>query len=55
MVLVYLVQHGEKEHLPGDPGLTDAGRQQAAADLRATALDVARAKCQAQVRRRMSH
>jgi broad specificity phosphatase PhoE len=29
MTLVYLVQHGEKEPLPGDPGLTPAGRQQA--------------------------
>jgi broad specificity phosphatase PhoE len=30
MTMVYLVQHGEKERLPGDPGLTQAGRQQAA-------------------------
>jgi broad specificity phosphatase PhoE len=29
MALAYLVQHGEKEPLPGDPGLTSAGRQQA--------------------------
>jgi broad specificity phosphatase PhoE len=29
MALAYLVQHGEKEPLPGDPGLTPAGRQQA--------------------------
>jgi broad specificity phosphatase PhoE len=29
MTVVYLVQHGEKEHLPGDPGLTAIGRQQA--------------------------
>ena len=29
MALVYLVQHGEKEPLPGDPGLASAGRQQA--------------------------
>ena len=29
MVLAYLVQHGEKEPVPGDPGLTPAGRQQA--------------------------
>jgi broad specificity phosphatase PhoE len=29
MVMVYLVQHGEKEPLPGDPGLTELGRQQA--------------------------
>jgi broad specificity phosphatase PhoE len=27
---VYLVQHGGKERLPGDPGLTALGRQQAA-------------------------
>ncbi len=31
MTLVYLVQHGEKERLPGDPGLTEAGRRQAEA------------------------
>jgi broad specificity phosphatase PhoE len=29
MALVYLVQHGEKEPLPGDPGLMPAGCQQA--------------------------
>jgi broad specificity phosphatase PhoE len=29
MALAYLVQHGEKESLPGDPGLTPVGRQQA--------------------------
>ena len=29
MTVVYLVQHGEKERLPGDPGLTAIGRQQA--------------------------
>jgi broad specificity phosphatase PhoE len=29
MALAYLVQHGEKEPLPGDPGLTPAGREQA--------------------------
>jgi broad specificity phosphatase PhoE len=29
MTMVYLVQHGEKERLPGDPGLTQAGREQA--------------------------
>lgn len=28
---VLIVQHGEKERLPGDPGLTDLGRQQALA------------------------
>jgi broad specificity phosphatase PhoE len=30
MTLVYLVQHGYKEALPGDPGLTAAGEQRAA-------------------------
>jgi broad specificity phosphatase PhoE len=29
MTLAYLIQHGEKEPLPGDPGLTGTGRQQA--------------------------
>ncbi len=29
MTITYLVQHGEKERLPGDPGLTEPGRQQA--------------------------
>ncbi|MBV9093052.1 MAG: histidine phosphatase family protein, partial [Streptosporangiaceae bacterium] len=29
MTLVYLVQHGDKERLPGDPGLTATGRRQA--------------------------
>ena len=29
MTMAYLVQHGEKERLPGDPGLTQAGREQA--------------------------
>jgi len=29
MALAHLVQHGEKEPVPGDPGLTPAGRQQA--------------------------
>jgi broad specificity phosphatase PhoE len=29
MTLIYLVQHGEKEPGPGDPGLTGAGREQA--------------------------
>ena len=28
--VVLIVQHGEKERLPGDPGLTDKGRHQAA-------------------------
>ena len=30
MTVIYLVQHGEKERMPGDPGLTALGRQQAA-------------------------
>jgi broad specificity phosphatase PhoE len=29
MTTVYLVQHGEKEQWPGEPGLTQAGRRQA--------------------------
>ena len=29
VTMVYLVQHGDKELLPGDPGLTAPGRQQA--------------------------
>lgn len=29
MAVVYLVQHGERRSLPGDPGLTAMGRQQA--------------------------
>jgi broad specificity phosphatase PhoE len=29
MTTVYIVQHGEKERVPGDPGLTDTGREQA--------------------------
>jgi len=29
MTMAYLVQHGEKKRLPGDPGLTQAGREQA--------------------------
>ena len=29
MTVVYLVQHGEKQSLPGNPGLTAKGRQQA--------------------------
>jgi broad specificity phosphatase PhoE len=29
MTVVYLVQHGEKQRSPGDPGLTAIGRQQA--------------------------
>ncbi|MGW1973892.1 histidine phosphatase family protein, partial [Streptomyces tubercidicus] len=30
MTVFHLVQHAEKERLPGDPGLTEAGRRQAA-------------------------
>ncbi|MDN3242021.1 histidine phosphatase family protein [Glycomyces tritici] len=30
MGIVYIVQHGEKERVPGDPGLTARGREQAA-------------------------
>src|SRR5215467_2578800 len=30
MTLVYLIQHGDRERLPGDPGLTVTGRHQAA-------------------------
>ena len=29
MTMAYLIQHGEKERMPGDPGLTQAGREQA--------------------------
>jgi broad specificity phosphatase PhoE len=29
MTLIFLIQHGESETGPGDPGLTDAGRRQA--------------------------
>jgi hypothetical protein len=29
VTVVYLVQHGEKEPGPGDPGLTELGRMQA--------------------------
>ena len=29
VTIVYVVQHGDKERLPGDPGLTALGRQQA--------------------------
>jgi broad specificity phosphatase PhoE len=31
---IYLVQHGDKERMPGDPGLTELGRDQAAATAR---------------------
>ena len=30
MTTIYLVQHGDKERMPGDPGLTELGRGQAA-------------------------
>jgi len=30
VTLAYLMQHGEKRPLPGDPGLTGQGRGQAA-------------------------
>ena len=30
MTTIYLVQHAEKERVPGDPGLTELGRGQAA-------------------------
>ena len=30
MTVIHLVQHGEKEPMPGDPGLTALGREQAA-------------------------
>ena len=29
MTVIYLVQHGDKERVPGDPGLTALGREQA--------------------------
>jgi broad specificity phosphatase PhoE len=29
VTLIYLVQHGKKQRLPGDPGLTPTGRRQA--------------------------
>ena len=31
---IYLVQHGDKERSPGDPGLTELGRRQAAVTAR---------------------
>lgn len=34
MTTIYLVQHGDKERMPGDPGLTELGRGQAAATAR---------------------
>jgi len=29
MTVVYLIQHGDKQPRPGDPGLTELGRMQA--------------------------
>ena len=34
MTTIYVVQHGDKERLPGDPGLTELGRRQAAVTAR---------------------
>ena len=34
MTMIYLVQHGDKERMPGDPGLTELGRGQAAVTAR---------------------
>lgn len=34
MTVIYLVQHGDKERVPGDPGLTELGRAQAAVTAR---------------------
>lgn len=34
MTTIYLVQHGDKERTPGDPGLTELGRDQAVATAR---------------------
>ena len=34
MTTIYLVQHGDKERVPGDPGLTELGRGQAAVTAR---------------------
>ena len=34
VTVIYLVQHGDKVRLPGDPGLTELGRDQAAATAR---------------------
>jgi broad specificity phosphatase PhoE len=31
VTVIYVVQHGEKERVPGDPGLTELGQDQAAA------------------------
>jgi broad specificity phosphatase PhoE len=34
MTTIYLVQHGDKERSPGDPGLTELGKRQAAVTAR---------------------
>ena len=34
MTTAYLVQHGDKERVPGDPGLTELGKRQAEATAR---------------------
>lgn len=34
MTVIYVVQHGDKERVPGDPGLTELGQEQAAAAAR---------------------
>ena len=34
MTTIYLVQHGDKERIPGDPGLTELGKGQAAVTAR---------------------
>jgi broad specificity phosphatase PhoE len=34
VTVIYVVQHGDKERVPGDPGLTELGRDQAAAAAR---------------------
>lgn len=32
--MIYVVQHGDKERMPGDPGLTELGQDQASAAAR---------------------
>jgi len=34
VTVIYLVQHGDKVRVPGDPGLTELGKDQAAATAR---------------------
>jgi broad specificity phosphatase PhoE len=34
VTLIFVVQHGDKERVPGDPGLTEPGQEQAAAAAR---------------------